>query len=132
MFACFSHHLWYKLINAQTSLLHRSAAYVTMVGDKTARTSLGGTFTYLNRPAQVLRFIRGFIFGQRYANIDLYMRSELLERFVDLVERDEVKIVIEEVVEGILKEESSEEAWKKVYKYMEEGRVRGKVVVDVL
>lgn len=59
----------------------------------------------------------------------LYQQSELLEQVARLGEKGDVQVVVQEVVEDILKEGS--DAWKKVWKFMEEGRVRGKIVVDI-
>ncbi|KAF2500551.1 GroES-like protein [Lophium mytilinum] len=111
------------------TLLHPNAAYVTIVGDKTRRTAMGGPLTYLTNPAQVLRFIKGLIWGPRYANILLYAKSELLEQVAGLAERGEAEVVVQEVVKGVL--EDGSDAWKKIYDFMEGGRVRGKIVAAI-
>ncbi|KAH9880056.1 hypothetical protein J1614_002081 [Plenodomus biglobosus] len=117
-------HHWYDL-------LHTSGAYVTIVGDKTSRTAMGGPLTYFTYPSQVLRHIRGLLLGPRYANVILYQKSELLQQVKELAEKGDVKVIVQDVVKGILDEEGYEEAWKKIKKYMVEGRVRGKIVVDI-
>lgn len=114
-----------------TELLHTSGAYVTIVGDKTSRTAMGGPLTYFTYPEQVLRHVRGWLFGPRYANVILYQKSELLEQVRRLAEEGEVKVVVQDVVKGILDEETHKEAWENVKAYMEGGRVRGKIVIDV-
>jgi NADPH:quinone reductase-like Zn-dependent oxidoreductase len=120
-----------EMFNHWTELLHTSGAYITIVGDKTSRTAVGGPLTYFTYPSQVLRYVRGYVFGPRYANVILYQKSELLEQVRQLAEKDEVKVVVQDIVKGILNEERHVEAWEKVKVYMVEGRVRGKIVVDI-
>jgi NADPH:quinone reductase-like Zn-dependent oxidoreductase len=120
-----------EMFDHWTKLLHAYGAYITIVGDKTSRTAVGGPLTYFTYPSQVLRHIRGYLFGPRYANVILYEKSELLEQASQLAEKDEVKVVVQDVVKGILDEKSHKEAWEKVKGYMVEGRVRGKIVVDI-
>ncbi|KAF2849324.1 NAD(P)-binding protein [Plenodomus tracheiphilus IPT5] len=112
-------------------LLHTSGAYITIVGDKTSRTAMGGPLTYFTYPSQVLRHIRGYLFGPRYANVILYQKSELLQQVTELAEKGNVKVVVQDVVKGILDENGHKEAWEKIKSYMVEGRVRGKIVVDI-
>ena len=69
------------------------------------------------------------MFGPRYANVLLYSKSELLEQAAALAEKGGVEVVVQEVIKGILDEKS--EAWRKVFDLMEEGRVRGKIVVGI-
>jgi NADPH:quinone reductase-like Zn-dependent oxidoreductase len=90
---------------------------------------MGGPFTYFTNPAQVLRYVRGWLFGPRYANVLLYAQSKLLGEIVQLAEQGQVEVVVQDVIRGILDEKS--EAWKRVFALMEEGRVRGKIVVDI-
>jgi hypothetical protein len=92
---------------------------------------MGGPATYLTYPSQVLRHIRGYIIGPRYANVILYQKSELLEQVAMMADEDKFKVIVQDVVKGILNEESHQEAWEKVKGYMVEGRVRGKIVVDI-
>jgi NADPH:quinone reductase-like Zn-dependent oxidoreductase len=120
-----------EMFNHWTELLHTSGAYITIVGDKTSRTAMGGPLTYFTYPSQVLRHIRGYLLGPRYANVILYQKSELLEQVKQLAEKDEVKVVVQDVVKGILDEERHKNAWEMVKGYMVEGRVRGKIVVDI-
>jgi NADPH:quinone reductase-like Zn-dependent oxidoreductase len=115
----------------KTELLHSNGAYITIVGDKTSREDMGGPLTYFTYPSQVLRHIRGYLFGPRYANVILYQKSELLEQVKELAEKGQVQVVVQDVVEGILDQEGYKDAWEKIRKYMVEGRVRGKIIVDV-
>lgn len=114
------------------ALLHKNAAYVTIVGDKTARNAMGGPLTYFTYPSQVWRFLKGWIFGPRYANVVFYQKSELLEWVAEMAEKRQTRSVVQEVVEGILEEEKCAEAWERVKGLMVEGRVRGKVVVKIV
>ncbi|KAH7378723.1 hypothetical protein BKA66DRAFT_421101 [Pyrenochaeta sp. MPI-SDFR-AT-0127] len=120
-----------EMFNHWHELLHPYAAYITIVGDKTSRTALGGPITYFTYPSQVIRHIRGYLFGPRYANVILYEKSELLEQVTQLAEKGDVKIEVQDVVRGILDEESYKKAWEKVKEYMVGGRVRGKIVLDI-
>jgi NADPH:quinone reductase-like Zn-dependent oxidoreductase len=112
-------------------LLHKDGAYITIVGDKTSRTAMGGPLTYFTYPTQVWRHIYGYFFGPRYANVLLYQKSELLERVARLADDKGVQVVVQDVLEGILSEVDHAGAWEKVKGYMIEGRVRGKIVVSL-
>lgn len=114
-----------------TQLLHQNAAYITIVGDKTERTAVGGPLTYFTYPKQVMRYLWGWLFGPRYANVLLYQKSECLEQVAGLAEEGEVKVVVQDIVKGILEEKRYQEAWEKVKGEMVGGRVRGKIVVEV-
>jgi hypothetical protein len=78
-----------------------------------------------------MRHIRGYIFGPRYANVILYQRSELLDHVSTMAVDGKFKVVVQDVVKGILSDENYQDAWEKVKGYMVEGRVRGKIVVDI-
>ena len=112
-------------------LLHRDGAYITIVGDKTSRTAMGGPLTYFTYPSQVWRHVYGYLFGPRYANVLLYQKSELLEQVAKLADEQGVQVVVQDVVKGILSEGAHRDAWDKIKSYMVEGRVRGKVVVSI-
>ena len=51
----------------QRTLLNPKGGYITIVGDKSSVKTLGGPITYLTHPAQILRYIKGYIWGPRYA-----------------------------------------------------------------
>lgn len=91
---------------------------------------MGGPLTYFTYPSQVLRHIRGYIFGPRYANVILYQKSELLEKISEMFEDGKLEVFVQDVVKGILTEHGYREGWEKVREYMVGGRVRGKIVVD--
>lgn len=115
---------WYEL-------LHKGAAYITIVGDKTSRTAMGGPLTYFTYPSQIWRYVYGYFFGPRYANVLLYQKSELLEQVARLADDDGVQVVVQNIVKGILSEPNHVDAWEKIKGYMVEGRVRGKIVVRI-
>ncbi|KAG9199927.1 zinc ion binding [Epicoccum nigrum] len=114
-----------------SELLHKHAAYVTIVGDKTSRTAMGGPLTYFTYPAQVWRYLKGWAVGPRYANVLLYQKGGLLERVARLADEEGVRVEVQEVVKGVLSEEEYKEAWERVRELMVEGRVRGKIVVKI-
>jgi NADPH:quinone reductase-like Zn-dependent oxidoreductase len=113
----------------KNNLLHKNGAYVTIVGDKTSRLSMGGPITYLTHPASMMRYIYGRLFGPRYGNIMLYPQSALLDKVAQLGGKDAVEVVVQDVIPGILDEES--DAWDRIKKIMEEGRAKGKIVVKI-
>jgi NADPH:quinone reductase-like Zn-dependent oxidoreductase len=92
---------------------------------------MGGPATYFTHPSQVLRHIRGYLFGPQYANVLLYQKSELLDQITQLADEGKLEVVVQDVVKGILSEQGHKEAWEKVKEYMVGGRVRGKIVVDI-
>lgn len=112
-------------------LLHRDAAYVTIVGDKTSRIAMGGPLTYFTYPSQVWRYLYGWFIGPRYANVLLYSKGDLLDQVADLADQKGVQVVVQDVVKGILDETKYKDSWERVKNYMIGGRVRGKIVVEV-
>jgi len=117
-----------ELLGSYERILHTKGAYVTIVGDKTDVKSIGGPLTYFNTPAQVIRFIKGWIWGPRYACVSLVTKSEYLEKIVGLAERGEVRAEVQEVIEGAFDER---QGWKKATKAMEDKRTRGKIVIAI-
>lgn len=114
------------LFPAYKQLLPRSGAYVTIVGDKTSRVVMGGPPTYLTHPAMVWRHLWGWLVGPRYGCVVLKARREWLEVARDMVVRGEVRVEVQEVIEGAL-----EGGWKKGFELLDSARVRGKVVVKI-
>ncbi|TAQ85161.1 hypothetical protein B7494_g6514 [Chlorociboria aeruginascens] len=106
-----------ELLDVYPQILHPKGAYVTIVGDKTSTKSLGGPLTYVTHPAQILRFIKGWIWGPRYACVSYYTRSDLLQKVVGLAERGEADVEIQEVVEGCMDEEL--QGWKRAIELIE-------------
>jgi reticulon-4-interacting protein 1, mitochondrial len=116
------------LTHQQPQLLQPKGAYVTIVGDKTGVKTLGGPFTYFTCPSQILRYLKGYFFGPRYACVSLLTKSSYLDQVVSLAERGEVKTEVQEVIEG---EFDEREGWRRAVECMEGGCVRGKVVLAI-
>jgi hypothetical protein len=108
---------------------------VTIVGDKTSVTTIGGPITYLTNPIQILRYLHGFIFGPRYACISLHMKSNYLERVVALGERGIFKCEVQEVIKGLFDEDTNlvdeSRGWRRAVSLIEGAKIRGKVVLKV-
>ncbi|KAH6702980.1 quinone oxidoreductase [Leptodontidium sp. 2 PMI_412] len=117
-----------ELIPFYQQLLHPRGAYLSIVGDKTDVRILGGPITYFTNPAQVIRYIKGYIWGPRYACVSFVEKSEYLRQITGLAERGELANVEIEVLEGIFDER---EAWRKAIEVMQSMRVRGKVVLAI-
>ncbi|CAG8958386.1 hypothetical protein HYFRA_00011063 [Hymenoscyphus fraxineus] len=116
------------LLSTYPQIVNPKGAYVTIVGDKTNVKTIGGPITYFTSPGQIWRYIHGWIWGPRYGCIALYMKTAYVEQVARLADRGEVKVEIQEVIEGAFDER---EGWRKAIKLMEEGRVRGKVVLAI-
>jgi len=112
-----------------TTLLNPKGAYVTIVGDKTDVKTLGGPVTYLSSPAQIIRYIKGYFFGPRYACVSFLTDSAVLDKVVGLGERGELQIEIQEVIKGVMDEEI--QGWKRAVELIESKRIRGKVVLSI-
>lgn len=105
-----------------TSCIGLAKRYVTIVGDKTGRDSMGGAAIYLWNPKMVIRSLLGKIgLGESYYDcVNLEFRKEWLEETLDL---DRSKIIIDST-------------WgfdqvKEAFAKLNTGRARGKVVVKV-
>jgi NADPH:quinone reductase-like Zn-dependent oxidoreductase len=95
--------------------------YVTIVGDKTGRDSMGGAAIYLWSPKMVIRTLFGRVgLGKSYDCVNLEFRKEWLEETFGL---DRSKIVVDSTWEF----EQVVEAFTK----LNSGRARGKVIVKV-
>jgi reticulon-4-interacting protein 1, mitochondrial len=118
-----------KLTHFQEVLLHPKGAFVSIVGDKTNVKSFGGPITYVTNPRQIIRYIKGYIWGPRYACVSLYTKSSYLEQVVGLAERGEVHVEVQEVIKGAMDEEV--QGWRKAIELIEAKRIRGKVVLEI-
>lgn len=76
----------------------------------------------------MIRYIKGYIWGPRYACVSFVEKSEYLRQITGLAERGELANVEIEVLEGIFDER---EAWRKAIEVMQSMRVRGKVVLAI-
>jgi hypothetical protein len=91
--------------------------------------SIGGPITYITNPAQIIRYIKGYIWGPRYACISFYQKSSYLSQVVGLGERGEVHAEVQEVVKGAIDEEI--QGWRKAIELIESMHIRGKVVLEI-
>ncbi|THZ72106.1 GroES-like protein, partial [Aureobasidium pullulans] len=104
-----------------TSCIGLANRYVTIVGDKTGRDSMGGAATYLWNPQMVVRTLLGKIgVGKSYACVNLKFQKEWLEETLSL---DREKIIIDSTWEF----DQAKEAFAK----LNTGRATGKVIVRV-
>ncbi|KAB2570929.1 putative alcohol dehydrogenase protein [Lasiodiplodia theobromae] len=105
-----------------TECLDLARRYVTIVGDKTSRSAIGGSLTYLWNPRMVLRALLGKL-GLRselYECVNLETRKDYLEEALHL-DKEEI------VVDSTFSFEQVREALER----MNSGRCRGKVVVSI-
>ena len=104
-----------------TACIGLAKRYVTIVGDKTSRDTMGGAAIYLWHPKMIVRTLLGKIgLGKSYDCVNLELRKEWLEETLNL---DRSKIVIDST-------------WgfdqvKEAFAKLNTGQARGKVVVRV-
>jgi NADPH:quinone reductase-like Zn-dependent oxidoreductase len=104
-----------------TECIGLAPKYVTIVGDKTSRSSMGGSSLYLTHPRMVVRWILGYFgLSNSYDCIILEPRKEWLEEATQL---DPENIVIDSTF-GF---DKALEAFER----LNTGRARGKVVVEI-
>ena len=108
--------------------LPSSKRYISIVGDKTGRTSMGGPYTYWDYMApyraatQWLRWGKGALgVGESYDVVMLGMKSEWLEEAKKILKEDQIYI------DSVFEFEKAMEAFER----LNTGRARGKVVVRV-
>jgi len=107
--------------------LPSSKRYVTIVGDKTGRTSMGGPYTYYNpisyhTPIQWIRWARGYFgLGESYDVVMLEMKTEWLQEAAETLTPDEI------FIDSVFPFEDAKKAFEK----LNTGRTRGKVVVKI-
>jgi len=95
--------------------------YVTIVGDKTSRSSMGGSALYLTHPRMVLRYYLGaWGYGPKYECIVLDAKKEYLEGVNDLKSEDVI-------VDSTFSFDQTKEAFER----LNTGRCRGKVVIEI-
>lgn len=104
-----------------TECLDLARRYVTIVGDKTNRLSLGGRSIYLWNPQMVLRSLKGALgLGQSYTCMDLGWNRKYLEELLQLPRQN---IIIDSTwAFGQVKE---------AFDRLNSGKTKGKVVVKV-
>jgi hypothetical protein len=76
-----------------TECLGIAKRYVTIVGDKTARSTMGGSLLYLLYPRMVLRWLWGrFGWSERYDCIMLDQKEEYLEEAVRMLPVEKIMV----------------------------------------
>ncbi|CAJ2504733.1 Uu.00g121270.m01.CDS01 [Anthostomella pinea] len=105
-----------------TECIGLAPQYVTIVGDKTSRASIGGSILYYSYPRMYMRWLLGYVgWGNSYECIILQTEKTWLEKAGELGDRD---IVIDSVFEfGEVKD---------AFERLDTGRARGKVVVSMV
>jgi reticulon-4-interacting protein 1, mitochondrial len=105
-----------------TDCIGLAPQYVTIVGDKTSRASLGGSTLYWTHPHMLARWAMGYLgLFNSYECIVLEAKKEWLEECTRL--KGEEQIIIDSTFDfGRAKE---------AYERLNTGRARGKVVVNV-
>jgi len=107
--------------------LPSSQRYVTIVGDKTGRSTMGGPYTYYNflsyhAPLQWVRWAKGYFgVGESYDVVMLEMRREWLEEAKETLTPDQIFIDSTFAFDDALK----------AFERLNTGRARGKVVVEI-
>lgn len=104
-----------------TDCIGLAKKYVTIVGDKTSRSSMGGSVLYLTSPRMVLRWLLGYLgISNSYECIILESNKEWLEKVTEL--RSE-----EITIDSVYQFDMVREAFEK----LNTGRARGKIVINV-
>ena len=95
--------------------------YVTIVGDKTSRSSMGGSMLYFVKPFMVIRYLLGRLgLGNSYECIILEAKKEWLEECTKL-KGDDI------VIDSTFDFDRAGEAFER----MNTARARGKVMVEI-
>ena len=106
-----------------TECLGIANRYVTIVGDKTGRTTMGGSMIYLTHPRMVLRWLWGkYGYGAKYDCIILDQRKEYLEDAKNVLEPEDI------VIDSTYAFDDAKAAFER----LNTGRARGKVVVEIV
>jgi reticulon-4-interacting protein 1, mitochondrial len=105
-----------------TDCIGLAPQYVTIVGDKTSRATIGGSALYYTHPKMYLRWLFGYLgLGNSYECIILDAKKEYLEECTKL--KGDSEIIIDSTFDfGRAKE---------AFERMDTGRARGKVVVEL-
>ncbi|GAB7359863.1 hypothetical protein MBLNU230_g7391t1 [Neophaeotheca triangularis] len=109
--------------------LPSSKRYVSIVGDKTGRTSMGGPYTYIdvfhpiNMLSQWTRWGRSYMgwSGEEYDVVMLELRKDWLQEAVDTLKPEDI------IVDSTFQFDEAKAAFERLHS----GRARGKVVVEI-
>lgn len=104
-----------------TECIGLAPQYVTIVGDKTSRASMGGSLAYFTHPRMIFRWVLGYLgIGNSYEAIILDLNKEWLEKVRELDGSDII-------IDSIFKFDQGMAAFER----LNTGRARGKVVVTI-
>ncbi|GAA6053460.1 hypothetical protein JCM3770_005176 [Rhodotorula araucariae] len=113
-----------SLVAPRTRAFSAGGSFTTLVGDKTARSALGGSWLYLSHPAMLVRMLRGWAgYGVRYACIMFRNDRGWLAEVGHLVADEGFEVVVDS--------EFQFEEVEQAFERLNTGRTRGKVVVHV-
>ena len=105
-----------------TDCIGLAPQYVTIVGDKTNRATMGGSALYLTHPRMALRWLLGYLgLSNSYECIILQMKKEWLEEATNLQGERDI------FIDSTFPFDRTKEAFER----LDTGRTRGKVVVEV-
>ncbi|KAM0755935.1 GroES-like protein [Meredithblackwellia eburnea MCA 4105] len=111
------------LVTPRSQDFKQGGAYLTIVGDKTERTVMGGALLYWWYWGMFLRWFLGWLgFLPRYNAVDLDQKAELLQRAIYLKEKG-----MQVPIDSVWKFEEVPQAFGK----LNEGKTKGKVVIQV-
>ena len=105
-----------------TEAIGLAPQYVTIVGDKISRSSMGGSALYLTHPRMVLRWLLGYMgIAKSYECIILEAKKEWLEETTKLDPQKDV------IIDSTFDFGRAKEAFER----LNTSRARGKVVVEI-
>lgn len=105
-----------------TDCIGLAPQYVTIVGDKTSRSDIGGSVLYWTHPRMVLRWLFGYLgVGSSYECIILETHKKWLEETTRLSPERDV------IIDSVFEFGRAREAFER----LNTGRARGKVVVEI-
>jgi reticulon-4-interacting protein 1, mitochondrial len=105
-----------------TDCIGLASQFVTIVGDKTSRATMGGSILYWTNPRMTLRWLMGYLgVGSSYECIILDAKAEWLEETTRLDPEKDV------IIDSLFQFDKVKEAFER----LDTGRARGKVVVEV-
>ncbi|RVX72320.1 hypothetical protein B0A52_04525 [Exophiala mesophila] len=105
-----------------TDAIGLAPQFVTIVGDKTSRATMGGSALYATRPRMVLRWLLGYLgLAKSYECIILDPKIEWLQETLDLDPEKDV------IIDSVFQFEQAKDAFER----LDTGRARGKVVVQI-
>lgn len=105
-----------------TECVGLAGRYVTIVGDKTNRMTMGGRSAYFWHPQMLLRALWGKLgLGPSYTCVNLLYKTAFLEEILRLLPME--KIVIDSTFEF--------DQVKEAFERLNTGRTRGKVVIKI-